>query len=102
MPLPPQHGYLSIRVLWAVVVAAVIINHDVSVLIVEAGGGDQLPAAAVLREVVSGGTRPDSSDTGRARLIIAAMLVQSDRGSVDLPLFLEPIGKVEARDLYYK
>lgn len=48
--------YLSIRLLGAVVVAAVIVNHHVSVLVVEAGGRDQLPAAAVVREVVPGGT----------------------------------------------
>lgn len=57
--------YLSIRLLGAVVVAAVIVNHHVSVLVVEAGGRDQLPAAAVVREVVPGGTHtPGRSDTG--------------------------------------
>lgn len=49
-------SYLSIRLLGAVVVAAVIVNHHVSVLVVEAGGRDQLPAAAIVREVVPGGT----------------------------------------------
>lgn len=55
--LLPGHGYLSIGLLGAVVVAAVIVDHHVSVLVVEAGGRDQLPAAAVVRKVVPGGTQ---------------------------------------------
>lgn len=50
-------SYLSVGLLVAVVVAAVIVNHHVSVLVVEAGGRDQLPAAAVVRKVVPGGTQ---------------------------------------------
>lgn len=46
--------YLSIRFLRAVVVAAVIIDNHFSIFIVEAGGRDQLPTTAVLRQVIAG------------------------------------------------
>lgn len=55
--LLPGHGYLSIGLLGAVVVAAVIVHHHVPVLVVEAGGRDQLPAAAVVRKFVPRGTQ---------------------------------------------
>lgn len=47
-----KFGYLSVRLLWAVVVAAIIIHHDLPVLVVQARGWNQFPAAAVLRQGV--------------------------------------------------
>lgn len=58
------HGYLSIGLLGSVVVAAVVVNHHVSVLVVEARGGDQLFSAAIVRKVIPGGTQTRRSDTG--------------------------------------
>lgn len=55
--LLPGLGYLYVGLLGAVVVAAVVVNHHVSILVVEARGRDQLPAAAVVRKVVPGGTQ---------------------------------------------
>lgn len=49
--------YLSVRLLRAVVVAAIIINNHFSVFIVQARGGNQLPAAAVLGKVIPGRIR---------------------------------------------
>lgn len=61
--LLPGLGYLSVGLLGAVVVAAVIVDHHVSILVVEAGGRDQLPAAAVVRKLEPGGTQTRQTQT---------------------------------------
>lgn len=57
--------HLCIRLLGAVVIVAIVVDDHVSVLVVEAGGRDQLPAAAVLREVVAGGTQTGETRSGQ-------------------------------------
>ena len=47
-------AHLALRVLWTVVVAAVVVQDHLSVLVIHSCRGDQFPAAAILREVIPG------------------------------------------------
>ncbi len=51
---PPPLTHLGLRVLGAVVEAAIVVDDYLAILVIETSGGNQLPATAVLRELIAG------------------------------------------------